>query len=133
MAHGGRRPGAGRPKGACTKKALALVQKHEEQARTEPPKPGAGTDPVDAMLENLAWCRKEAVEIIRTILDPNTPEAERKLRLTLFGEEKAIRALAQSIARDVAPYLAPRLSAVVQGDKQQGPRTRNVGTLEQAF
>ena len=106
MPRGGRRPGAGRPRGSTQKALAKIIERAEGQA---PPPPDAELTPLDIMLDNIRWYRTHAVETLRKILDPKTPDEERKLRLQVFMEERGLRGALQNAAKDAAPYMHRRL------------------------
>jgi hypothetical protein len=84
---GGKRPGAGRPKGKPSQKTIARL-KIAEQATAE------GITPLDVMLRTM-----------RALWDQDTAEA---------------KLAACEIAKDAAPYIHPRLSAIEQNTTLKG-------------
>lgn len=81
---GGKRPGAGRPKGAATRRTRAIVEAAAE----------AGLQPLEMMLQAARQFWAEALDRQGRIVD-------RKLALA-----------AAQLARDAAPYVHPRLTSV---------------------
>jgi hypothetical protein len=86
-ARGGKRPGAGRPKGKPSQKTIARL-KIAEHATAE------GITPLDVMLQTM-----------RALWDQDTAEA---------------KLAACEIAKDAAPYIHPRLSAIEQNTTLKG-------------
>ena len=84
---GGKRPGAGRPKGKPSQKTIARL-KIAERATAE------GITPLEVMLRTM-----------RALWDQDTADA---------------KLAACSIAKEAAPYLHPRLSAIEQNTTLKG-------------
>lgn len=93
MAHGGKRPGAGRKKGTPNKATQA------RQAKVA----STGIEPLDVMIENMRAFHAAAGE------EQDVKEAH-KLRLA-----------AQECAKDAAPYVHPKLSAIEHSGPKGGP------------
>ena len=111
MAHGGNRPGAGRKAGLANRKTREIA----ERALSE------DVSPLEVMLENMRHFRKvardaEAVLEGLTVQEITgqaiTPEDQFKLLLAKAKQAAGFRQAAQDSARDAAPYVHPRLSAI---------------------
>lgn len=90
MPTGGKRAGAGRPKGAATeatKRRAELAQRALER----------GITPLEVMIENMEFARNQALAA-RKVEDAKT--------------EVSYRSLAQTAAKDAAPYVHPRLANI---------------------
>lgn len=84
MAHGGKRQGAGRPVGSKGKRTLQLQEKARE----------LGVCPAEAMMLNIKWAQ------------------ERLAAATEDGHlETELRDLIHKNAKDLAPYLYPKLAS----------------------
>ena len=95
MARGGKRQGAGRKKGALTKKTQEVAAKASAE----------GITPLEVMLENMRFAHQGADEILAKISDGDTASiADMKALLDL-------RKIACECAKDAAPYIHPRLAA----------------------
>lgn len=84
MAHGGKRPGAGRPKGSKSKRTLQLQEKARE----------LGVCPAEAMMHNIKWAQQQLIE--------DNLGATSQLNL---------RDMIHRNAKDLAPYLYPKLAS----------------------
>lgn len=93
MARGGARPGAGRPKGAATRKTAEIANQAAEQ----------GITPLEVMLASMRALWDEATDDAGAVIDP----------------AKAKEATA--VAKDAAPYIHPRLQAVNHSGPDGGP------------
>ena len=93
MARGGARPGAGRPKGAVTRKTAEIANRAMEE----------GVTPLEVMLTSMRALWVEATDDAGKVIDP----------------AKAKEATA--IAKDAAPYVHPRLQSVAHGGPDGGP------------
>lgn len=98
---GGRRPGAGRKKGSATKRTRDIA----DQAARE------GITPLEVMLKTMQALVATAERVARSKAKPakGTPLA---LDLMLA---------ASGVAKDAAPYMHPRLSAVEHSGPAKGP------------
>lgn len=94
--NGGKRPGAGRPKGAKNKKTTEVIAKATSQ----------GVMPLDVMLHNMRKAHGAAEEIEKKIAAGDAEAVARKDELLLLRGE------AETCAKDAAPYLHPRLSSI---------------------
>lgn len=96
---GGARKGAGRKPGSATKKTRAIADKAAAD----------GITPLEVMLDNMRFAHGEAHVVLGKLLEGGTevPEAFNE-----FKELLRFRGIAQEAAKDAAPYLHPRLSAI---------------------
>ena len=99
MARGGKRPGAGRRKGARNVRTRELARKAAEE----------GITPLDVMLKNMRWADGQADEVLAKIMDGQAEGAE---GVDALKELMNFRAMAQNAAKDAAPYIHPRLAAI---------------------
>jgi hypothetical protein len=116
VAKGGKREGAGRKKGALTKRTRAIA----EQALA------TGTTPLEVMLENMRHFRQVALDAEQTIAGLSVeemgggklePEEQFKLILAQVKKAAGLRQMAQECARDAASYTHAKLSAItMQGN-----------------
>lgn len=101
MTHGGKRPGAGRPKGA---KAVKATSNKKTRAQTgeivERALKNNDVMPLEAMLRNL----RVLVTECERLLEAGVPVVDR--------EHLALRKLATKTASAVAPFVHPKLSAI---------------------
>ncbi len=90
---GGARPGAGRKKGAATKRTREIADKAAEE----------GITPLEVMLKAM----REFVERAETMRPDDVEMVNNKVvtRLSLLAE-------AADVAKDAAPYMHPRLAAI---------------------
>lgn len=99
---------AGRPKGAINKKSLALIADAEKR----------GLTPMEVMLDNMrmAYDSAKAAEAEIPILNPDllSRDAMATFKVMMQAVKRVVgfREIAQSCARDAAPYIHPRLTAV---------------------
>jgi len=93
VARGGKQPGAGRPKGVPNK----ATQKRQAEVAA------SGPTPLDVMLQDMRF----RFEMARTELDKG--EKANKALVADYLEE------ARKAAKDVAPYVHPRLQTVQHG------------------
>jgi|SRR5271170_2036243 len=111
MAHGGNRPGAGRPHGAVTVKSRAVVEKII----------GDGSTPLEVMIRNMRFYDEEATRLVNQLMaaaaagtaqlevsegEGGEPQGDvvEQLRLILMLREKAGNEAARA-----APYVHPRI------------------------
>jgi hypothetical protein len=123
MARGGKREGAGRPAGAITKRTREVAEKALATGQT----------PLDVMLDNMRHFQKVALDAEATLeglsasefseqVDPAaTPEEQFKFLLAQVKKTVGLRSMAQECARDAAPYLHPKLSAIAHSGPNGGP------------
>ena len=111
MTHGGKRPGAGRPKGAKAKKATSS-KKTRAQTTTIVDRAIENGDltPLSAMLDNLAVISAQANKLVQDGVPLHDPK------------HLSVRKLLQDCATGLAPYLHPRLSATVAVTATAAPR-----------
>lgn len=114
MARGGKREGAGRPAGALTKRTREVAERAM----------ATGKSPLEIMLENMHHFQQVALDAEATldgltaeefagqIAKDATPEDQFKYLLATVKKTAGLRQMAQDAARDAAPYVHPRLSAI---------------------
>lgn len=111
MARGGKRNGAGRPAGAVTKRTRETA----ERALAE------GKAPLDVMLENMRHFQQVALDAEAVIESMNeeqvgalgqSHEEQFKALLAKVKQAAGLRQMAHECARDAAPFIHARLSAV---------------------
>lgn len=111
MASGGKRVGAGRPPGALTKRTREVAEKAAAEGKT----------PLEVLLENMRHFQKvahdaEAVieamgeDQVRSLGDSH--EEQFKALLAKVKQAAGLRVLANEAAKDAAPFVHARLSAV---------------------
>lgn len=122
MARGGKRDGAGRPAGALTTKTREVA----ERALT------TGMSPLDVMLDNMRHFQQVALDAEATlegltaaefseqVPDDASPEQQFKFLLAEVKKTAGLRQMAQDAARDAAPYIHPKLTAVDMRGKLDG-------------
>ena len=122
MPHGGKRVGSGRVKGALTVKTRKIA----EQATSE------GLAPLEVMLQNMRHFQKVAVDA-EAILEGLTadeftgkvsdasPQDQFKTLLAEVKKAAGFRQMAQECARDAAPYIHSKLSAVTHSGPEGDP------------
>lgn len=125
MARGGKREGAGRKKGSLT------VRTQETAAKAL----ATGSSPLDIMLANMRHFQQVAMDAEVAIEGMNAEEAaslgathEDQFRALLAKVKQAagLRLMAQESARDAAPYIHPKLSAVTHKGDADAPPIRHV-------
>lgn len=108
----------GRQKG--TKNKLTVQRERQAQA-TALEAAARGLDPLDIMLDNMRHFQQVALDAEATIDgltaeevsgQAATPEDQFKLLLAKAKQAAGLRQMAHECARDAAPYIHPRLSAV---------------------
>lgn len=111
MARGGKREGAGRPTGAVTKRTREIA----DRALAE------GKAPLEVMLDNMRHFQQVALdaEAVIEAMDEDqvaslgqTHEEQFKALLAKVKQAAGLRVMANECARDAAPYMHPKLSAV---------------------
>lgn len=120
MSRGGKREGAGRKKGSLT------IRTQETAARAL----AEGKSPLDIMLDNMRHFQKVAMDA-ETVIESLTAEEiaslgqthEDQFRALLAKVKQAagLRQMAHECARDAAPYIHPKLSAVSHTGPDGGP------------
>lgn len=125
MARGGVRPGAGRKTGALTKRTREVAERAIASGKT----------PLEIMLENMHHFQQVALDAEATlegltaeefagqIASDATPEDQFKFLLATVKKTAGLRQMAQDAARDAAPYVHPKLSAVQVDAKVAGSVT----------
>ena len=108
MAHGGSRPGAGRPNGAVTVKSRAVVEKII----------GDGSTPLEVMIRNMRFYDQEAIRLVNELTAAGTAQLEvtkgedGKPQGDLVEQLRTIltlRKMAGEEAARAAPYVHPRI------------------------
>jgi hypothetical protein len=113
MGHGGSRVGAGRPKGAVTKRTREVAERALAEGKT----------PLEVMLDNMRHFQQVALDAEATLegltveeftgrVTAETPEEQFKALLAQVKKTAGFRQMAQECARDAATYVHPRLAAV---------------------
>ena len=111
MARGGKREGSGRKVGSLTKR----TQEVAERAIAE------GTSPLEVMLDNMRHFQQVAFDAEAVLAGLTaeeytgvemTPEDQFKKLLAEVKKAAGLRIMAHECARDAAPYVHPKLSAV---------------------
>lgn len=120
---GGKREGAGRPKGALTKKTREIA----ERAAAE------GMTPLEVMLDNMRHFQKvardaeatleglTAEEFTGKVGEDATPEQQFKFLMAQVKQTFGLRLSAQDCARDAAPYMHPKLASIEHTGRDGGP------------
>jgi hypothetical protein len=104
MPSGGPRPGGGRPKGVLNKRSMEIAK----QAAL------AGSTPLDVMIENMRFAHEKLPGILHDIIKGKSlPET-----FSLVDELLKYRRMAQEAAKDAAPYMHPRLTAMEVANKE---------------
>lgn len=125
MARGGKRDGAGRPAGALTKRTREVA----ERALSE------GKAPLDIMLDNMLHFQQVALDAEAVIESMNleqvqslgaTHEEQFKAMLAKVKQAAGLRVMAHDCARDAAPYVHAKLSAVTVKGDPENPLEMNV-------
>jgi len=126
MARGGKREGAGRRKGALTKRTQEIASQALAQ----------GKAPLEVMLENMRHFQQVALDAEKLIegltvaeMGGGKLEPEEQFKLLLAQAKKAagLRQMAQECARDAAAYTHPKLSAIsVEGGDPNKPINVNI-------
>lgn len=120
MARGGKREGAGRKKGALT----IRTRETAERAIAE------GRSPLEIMLDNMVHFQQVAMDAEATLASltaeeitgqASTPEEQFKLLLAKAKQAAGLRQMAHECARDAAPYIHPKLSAIQHSGPNGGP------------
>jgi hypothetical protein len=112
--HGGKRVGAGRKKGALTKRTRLIAEKGAEE----------GITPLEVMLANMRHFHKLAESAEKALAELSAekiadmePEAQFEYLLAEVTKAAGLRAQAQECARDAGPYIHPRLASIEQAVK----------------
>lgn len=130
MAHGGKREGSGRKAGALTKRTRETA----ERALAE------GLSPLDIMLQNMRHFQQVAMDAEATLEgltaeeitgQAATPDDQFKLLLAKAKQAAGLRQMATECARDAAPYIHPKLSAISHSGPDGGPVKIELSTKEQ--
>lgn len=124
MAHGGKREGAGRPKGALAVRTREVA----ERALAE------GKAPLEVMLDNMRHFQQVALDAEATLegltaaeftgkVTAETPEDQFKALLAQVKKTAGFRQMAHECARDAAPYMHAKLANVTIGGDEESPIT----------
>lgn len=120
MSRGGKRDGAGRKKGSLT------LRTQETAARAL----AEGKSPLDIMLDNMRHFQTVAMdaEIVLESLSAEeianlgpSHEDQFKALLAKVKQAAGLRQMAHECARDAAPYIHPKLSAISHSGPDGGP------------
>lgn len=133
MAKGGRRVGAGRPKGALSVKTRQIAERALAEGKT----------PLEIMLENMRHFQRVALDAEAVVEGltaeqvtggkPMTPDEQFRLLLAKAKHAAGLRQMAHDCARDAAPFVHPRLAAMEHTGKGGGPiETADVSMIEAA-
>jgi hypothetical protein len=116
MARGGKREGAGRKKGALTKRTKEIAERALAEGKT----------PLEVMLDNMRHFQQVALDAEQVINDLTVAESsgkevspadQFKVLLAQVKQAAGLRHMAHECARDAAPFMHPRLSATtIAGD-----------------
>lgn len=111
--HGGKRPGSGRKVNALTVRSRATAQRLEAKGET----------PLDIMVANMLHFQKLAesaevalAELSAVAIAELQPEDQFKKLMAEVKKTVGLRESAQNCARDAAPYIHPRLTAISAPD-----------------
>lgn len=116
---GGKRPGAGRPRGVPSRKTIDRLRLAEKAA-------AKGVTPLDVMLDNMrdayAQARKAERELSSRFGDITSMEPKAAFEAVLAAVKQVIgyRQIAEQCASDAAPFVHPRLSAIEQKTEFKG-------------
>lgn len=101
---GGKRKNAGRPLGSATQRTREIANR----IAADPSK----IMPLEVMIDNMMFAYKQAIDNQAQFeAMPKTMQKDRPGR-SLLMDVVSERAMAQSYAKDAAPYLHPRLNAI---------------------
>lgn len=109
--HGGKREGAGRPKGALAHRTRKIAEEAIQH----------GTTPLEIMLANMRHFQNVAESAERVLEQLSAedmakgdtkPEDQFKKLLAEVKKAAGFRQMAQECARDASPYIHPRLQAI---------------------
>lgn len=122
MSHGGKREGAGRPKGALTVRTREVAERALAEGRV----------PLEIMLDNMIHFQQVALDAEATLegltvaeftgkVTAETPEEQFKALLAQVKKTAGFRQLAQEAARDAAPYMHAKLASVTVAGDDESP------------
>lgn len=106
MGQRGPKPGiriGGRQKGAKNKATIAKERLHNERVEAAA---NEGISPLEVMLENMRFAHSQAAETLAKMVGLESVEPQD------LKELLTLRGIAQECAKEAAPYLHPRLSAI---------------------
>ncbi len=109
MPRGGSRPGAGRKPGSANKRTREVAERVIQE----------GLSPIEVMADNMRFFHAEAYEIVRKITSAAECKGGVDDLAADFKEALRFREMSQKAARDLAPYLHPRLCAIEQANSQE--------------
>ena len=104
---GGARKNAGRKPGSASKKTRDVANKAAE----------SGLTPLEVMLDNMTFAHTEAHRVLGNLVQVG---AEIPDAFDQYKELLRFRGMAQECAKDAAPYIHPKLSAVELTGKDGG-------------
>lgn len=120
MARGGKREGAGRPKGALTERTREVAERAIAEGKT----------PLEIMLDNMTHFQQVALDAEAIIAGLTAeevsgkklePEEQFKMLLAQVRRAAGLRQMAHECARDAAAYVHPKLTAVAHTGGDGGP------------
>lgn len=120
MSRGGRREGAGRPKGALATRTREVAEKALAD----------GKAPLEVMLDNMRHFQKVALDAEAVIEAMSQDEVEAlgssheqqfKALLAKVKQAAGLRQMAHECARDAAAYMHPKLAAIEHTGANGGP------------
>ena len=107
MAIGGKRPGAGRPKGVPDKRTLAVKEKLD----------ALGCDPITGMARIALTCEKE-IAIINKAIEKSDDPIE---KVSIIRTKDSAISQVTYIYKELAQYIAPKKKAVEHTGPENGP------------
>lgn len=120
MPRGGKRDGAGRKQGALTTKTRKVAERAAETGQT----------PLEVMLDNMRHFQRVALDaeaVIEAMNDDQVQalgenhEQQFKALLAKVKQAAGLRQMAVECARDAAPFIHPKLTAVSHTGADGGP------------
>lgn len=114
---GGKRPGAGRPKGSQNRRTKALKEIADKAV-------AAGVTPLEVMLDNMRFAMAEAANAQQRYEAAVDPKERKEAR----GQVLGYRGFAQDAAKEAAPFVHPKLAAVEVTGKD-GEAVQHVHTI----
>jgi hypothetical protein len=120
VSRGGKREGAGRKKGSLTVRTRKVAEQAAAQGKT----------PLEIMLENMRHFQRVAIDaesviegltIAETTGHDISPDEQFKALLAQVKKAAGLRQMAHECARDAAPFLHPKLTAVTHAGPDGGP------------
>ncbi len=120
MSRGGKREGAGRKVGSLTTKTRDVAERAVADGKT----------PLEVMLDNMRHFQQVAMDAEAVIEGMNADEVEAmgdtselrfKAMLAKVKQAAGLREMAHTCARDAAPFIHPKLTAVAHTGPDGGP------------